>query len=245
MTARSNISKLTDFVLLFFGVECIPGKELGRGGYSVVHELMLFECDEQENRHVMPAKPLRRLSSQGNILLDRQHLVETLLRGGKTRYAIKSLMHQTTKLSGSPRLEDREKFICGVVDLALEVKFLSSFKHPSIIKLRGVCAGNECSDSFFIIMDRMYSILDKRILAWNHDMKKMTGIRGILGTKDRIENHFLDRIKHAYDIISAIEYIHSRNIIYRDLKPENIGFDVRDRIKVSTSWYYYCEIMIP
>ncbi|ACI65481.1 predicted protein, partial [Phaeodactylum tricornutum CCAP 1055/1] len=36
----------------------------------------------------------------------------------------------------------------------------------------------------------------------------------------------------AYDLASALKYLHDLNIIYRDLKPDNIGFDVRGDVKI-------------
>lgn len=168
--------------------------------------------------------------------------MKNALRNGKPRYAIKKLMSNTTKLSGSHRKEDREKFIAGVIDLALEVKFLSTLQHPNIIRMRGMSSSHECSDTFFIILDRLYSILNDRILVWGQEVRKMSGVRGILGRKKKMEQHFISRFTHAYDIIRAVEHMHSRNIVYRDLKPENIGFDVRDCIKVRLIFLSNCDI---
>jgi len=37
----------------------------------------------------------------------------------------------------------------------------------------------------------------------------------------------------AAEIVLAIEYLHSMNIIYRDMKPENIVFDSKGHIKLT------------
>ena len=43
---------------------------------------------------------------------------------------------------------------------------------------------------------------------------------------------FAERLTVAFDIASAIEYLHDRNVMYRDLKPDNVGFDVRGDAKL-------------
>lgn len=39
-------------------------------------------------------------------------------------------------------------------------------------------------------------------------------------------------VSFAYQIINALEYIHSKGIIHRDLKPENLGLNERNEIKM-------------
>jgi len=54
-----------------------------------------------------------------------------------------------------------------------------------------------------------------------------------MGTKK--DTLYEERLLVAYDLSSALAYIHRCRIIHRDLKPDNMGFDVRGNIKVSSS----------
>merc|ERR1711879_833816 len=41
-----------------------------------------------------------------------------------------------------------------------------------------------------------------------------------------------DRIRVAYYVAAAMQYMHCNSVMYRDLKPENIGFDIRGDVKI-------------
>lgn len=48
----------------------------------------------------------------------------------------------------------------------------------------------------------------------------------------KLQDMWLDRLKTAYQIASAIAYMHSKRLIHRDLKTSNIGFDGLNEVKL-------------
>ena len=134
---------------------------------------------------------------------DREYISKNFLRDGRARYAIKKL---------KPDLFNRgpENYLSGVVDLAIEVKYLALIQHPHIIMMRAVCDVDYCSEQFFVVLDRLFDTLGDRIQVWSKELKSMSGLKSIKDVGGgKKEEHLGQRLVVMYDICSALNFLHS------------------------------------
>jgi serine/threonine protein kinase len=114
---------------------------------------------------------------------------------------------------------------------------------------------------FGIIFEHLPVMLTSKLNTWMQMQRRTMGVTGFLcrNKKQRITNLFRERLFVAHDIAEALDYLHSKNVIYRDLvsynnsiweqiltfllsfrllfyyysqKPDNIGFDYDGILKV-------------
>jgi serine/threonine protein kinase len=122
-------------------------------------------------------------------------------------------------------LENPRKFCMAAADLVIEAKFLADFNHPHILGIRGWTTGgtegygDNSHDGYFLIVERLYETLEQRMERWT-----------IKGISD--DDLLFECTRIGAQIASALEYLHSKNIIFRDIKPNNIGFDAKNDIKI-------------
>mmetsp|Transcript_60767 Transcript_60767/g.72166 ORF Transcript_60767/g.72166 Transcript_60767/m.72166 type:complete len:382 (+) Transcript_60767:66-1211(+) len=197
----------------FSDEEIFTGKLLGRGAFSTVREISDINIDSR--------------SKLGNSE-ERLLMQDRCIRDGDTRYAIKKLSKEI--VYGN----DEDLFVKAVTDLAIEVRYLAVIEHPHVVKMRAMASCSPYDTNYFIIMDRLYDTLQKRFKIWKEKAVRYKGVMGVVrDMKGRKKNEILyEKLIVAYDLASAMNYIHSLSIVYRDLKPDNIGFDVRGDVKI-------------
>ena len=129
------------------------------------------------------------------------------LRKGKfARYAIKTLSEEC--------LNDPERYVGGVIDLAVESRFLSVIRHPNIIKMRAISDGNMYDRGFFVVLDRLYETLTLKIADWKKKEGKSKGMGKLMDMKGKKKKKvFTERLLCVYDLSTALEYLHSQRCV--------------------------------
>lgn len=113
---------------LFESSEIVFGALLGKGGFSSVHEVdqvVLLET-LPEGAIDQPDKSLPKSNTEHfnhyDVVTARDFMSKHCIRNGSARYAIKKLKEDLGEV-------DRAR---GAVDLAIEIKFLTTIWHPNI-----------------------------------------------------------------------------------------------------------------
>lgn len=117
-----------------------------------------------------------------------------------------------------------------------EKAILSSIRHPFIVNLYVLPTHIFYFDSCFrcshcIFIYRYRSFQDEKYLF----MIMEYVIGGELFSHLRRAGRFNNEVTRFYaaEIVLALEYLHSLNIVYRDLKPENLLIDSQGHIKIT------------
>jgi serine/threonine protein kinase len=231
MSKRSQLlrQEAAEVVAQFDRDEIFPylGELLGKGGFNNVYELERVKlsrdpssCDTKNNNHNNPAAQEQR----------------EMVAYSKCKLAVKFLSDEAM---ASP-----EEFCNGAADLLMEAKYLTALAahpHPALIQLHGVCttgpAGFESTvrGGFFLVIDRLYDTLDRRIDVWIEVRRRNCPKQGESShSNDRkiLAGLLVQRLLVAQDIASALRHLHKLQIVFRDLKPDNIGFCYEGRVKL-------------
>lgn len=199
------------------------GKVLGKGGFGTVFEVRGFEAGKEAKAKEDDYEE----TAPSGAMESRQFIAEHCIRkGGDARYAAKMLSPEV--------IADPPNFIQGIMDMATETRVLSDIEHPNIIKMRACAVESPYEEKFFIVMDRLYDTMERRMDKWAKRGSRYSGCMGALFDSNGVNKRDIleEKLVAAFDLCAAIGHLHSRKILYRDLKPENVGFDIRDDVKI-------------
>ena len=178
------------------------GRVLGKGGFCTASTVNGVVLNGDKNSKRQPSS-----SNEENefftVTQDREFICNNFIRDGKHRYALKKLT------PGLFEDTDPQHFVCGVIDLAMEVKFLSILRHRNIIKMRAMSNVGTCTRDFFIILDRLDLTLGEQVKLWKKELPSGFGSKA----RQRKEEFFCERLIVGYDICSALSYLHKHQYV--------------------------------
>ena len=196
-----------------FATELTLGKVLGRGGFCVVTEITKITLLDMGSNGKTASANGSKLDDEHrihDIVQDREFMSNHCIRQGKDyRYAVKQIQDSVRSSA--------DTYVNALVDLALEARFLSVVRHPNIIKMRAMNNGSIYEPTFFVVLDRLYDILSKRLTAWKKKLGNKMSKLIDRGGKKKLA-FWLERLTFAYDLACALKYLHDLGILYRDLK---------------------------
>ena len=185
-------------------IELELGNLLGEGGFCSVHEIHQIKLLDGTAQQTISDEDEEEFGfTNGHVSQDRNFMASRYRRGKDARYAIKKIKREI--------YEDADHYVAGVIDLAIEAKFLAVVRHPNIIKMRATATFSPYQAGYFVILDRLYDTLTVRIKSWKGKKKKIGGvskIRDLSGSKKK--DLWITRLLVGYDISAALRYLHDQ-----------------------------------
>lgn len=182
----------------------VLGRVLGRGGFCVVNEVKAVKLNSSG-----PGDDHEKKSGEKDQGYMRGFIKARCIRDGSARYAVKQLSEESR--------QDKTKFLKGTIDLAIEAKFLAVLDHPHIIKMRGASSfGPFDAPGYFLVLDKLTETLEDRLRKWVKTETKTKGVLGkVTGGKKKKIKMVLEKAHVAYDLATALKFMHSNGYVIR------------------------------
>ena len=186
---------------------------------SVISEMKppnISAVDSGSSRHKAPAMEATKSSSKSKSSSMREQVVKNyrLLKTiGKGNFArVMLAKHMPTNSEVAIKIIDKTQLNANSLEkLFREVSIMKLLNHPSIVKLYEVI---ETEKTLYLVMEYVNNGEVFEYLVKNGRMK---------------ENIARQKFRQ---IVSAVQYLHSKNIIHRDLKAENLLLDNNLDVKI-------------
>ena len=119
------------------------------------------------------------------------------IRDGDACYAIKKLRNEVRN--------DKSTYRNGLVDFAIEARFLAIIQNPHIIKMRALPSEGFFQEESYITMDRLYDTLEVRMRNWKVQENCFTSIVGCCrGGTEKYMTLMGEKVLIALDLANAM-----------------------------------------
>ena len=237
-----------DSIAPFERDEIILGRRIGSGAYSFVYEIAAF-CLRLKQSSVYTDEQNEK----------RKVIAQSVSKGAK--YVMKCLKDDLEhgEDDGDLFIEAAHDIV-NEAELLAALSHPNIIKLHGVVASRHE-AFLDGASSFFIVLERLDCTLADKIEGWANEkneessslsafLKPLTSVSGFrsrvhnsgdvvkLEKSSRFEARARDdgciekRFRVAASLARAVEWLHSKGIIFRDLKPHNIGFDSKNCLKL-------------
>jgi serine/threonine protein kinase len=139
----------------------------------------------------------------------RTYMSERCFRGDIPRFAVKKIRDDL----------DEEMTGDAIVDLAVEAKFLACIDHSNIIRLWAT-VGIPGRPDFMIVLDRLVSVLDKKVEEWKEQEKSSRSPfkRLMVSNREKRRSQLHERLLAMFDIARALRHLHKHRYVLPGLR---------------------------